>query len=59
MTPNIIEEVLPDELPIPCKCVKCAKSNVCTCHINKIRYCICETKICSKFEEGFNDNELS
>ena len=26
MTPNIIEEILPDELTVPCKCVKCAKS---------------------------------
>ena len=23
ITPKIIEEILPDELPMPCKCVKC------------------------------------
>ena len=49
MTPKIIEEILPDELPIPCKCVKCTKSNVCNCRVNKIRcckYCNCKTEIC-------------
>ena len=49
MTPKIIEKILPDELPRPYKCVKCAKSNVCTCRVNKIRCCQyynCKTEIC-------------
>ena len=49
MAPEIIEKILPDKLPMPCKCVKCTKSNVCTCHVNKIRccqYCNCKTEIC-------------
>ena len=45
MTPKIIKEILPDELPMLCKCVKCAKLNVCTCRINKIRCCqYCNSK---------------
>ena len=48
MAPNIIEEILPHKLPIQCKCVKCAKSNVSTCRVNKIQccqYCNCKTEI--------------
>ena len=51
MTPKVIEEILPDELPMPCKCVECAKSNVCTCHVNKIwccQYCRYKTEKCQK-----------
>ena len=50
MTPKITEEILPGELPMPCKCVKCAKSNVCTCRVSKIccQYCNCKTEICQK-----------
>ena len=49
MTLKVTEEILPDELPMPCKGVICAKSNVCTCPVNKIRccqYCNCKTEIC-------------
>ena len=49
MAPKIIEDILTDELLMPCKCVKCAKSNVCTCRVNKIRccqYCNYKTEIC-------------
>ena len=49
MTLKVTEEILADELPMPCKGVICAKSNVCTCPVNKIRccqYCNCKTEIC-------------
>lgn len=49
IVPKIIEVSLPDELPMPCNCVKCAKSNVCTCRVNKIRccqYCNCKPDVC-------------
>ena len=38
---KIIEENLPDELPIPFKYVKCTKSNICCCRVKKIRCCQC------------------
>ena len=42
-------DVLPHDLPQPCKCVKCAKSNVCICRMNEInccKYCNCKTDSC-------------
>ena len=36
ITPKIIKKHLPDKLPMPCKCVKCAKSNICSCRVIKI-----------------------
>ena len=49
MTPKIIEEILSDELPMPCKFLKCVKSNACTYRVNKMRcwqYCNCKTEVC-------------
>lgn len=46
---KIVEESLPEELPMPCKCNKCAKSNICICRVNKIaccQYCNCKPDCC-------------
>ena len=41
--------VLPVNLPQPCKCAKCAKPNVCVCRVNGVsccRYCNCNSEAC-------------
>ena len=49
LKPIVTDNVLPDDLPQPCKCVKCAKPNVCICRVNGIscsRYCNCRSEAC-------------
>ena len=36
MKPNIMTISLSENLPIPCKCGKCARANVCICRVNNI-----------------------
>ena len=37
--PKIVQSILPDNFPIPCKCGKCAKANLCLCRVNNIQCC--------------------
>ena len=30
---------LPDDFPIPCTCLKCARANICPCQCKLIPYC--------------------
>ena len=49
MKPNIMTISLSEDLPIPCKCGKCARVNVCICHVNNIQccqYCNCKAETC-------------
>ncbi|XP_057301782.1 uncharacterized protein LOC130636171 isoform X2 [Hydractinia symbiolongicarpus] len=50
LKPKITEDdVLPDDLPQPCNCLKCARANVCICRINNInccQYCNCKREEC-------------
>ena len=39
MKPNIMTISLPEDLPVLCKCGKCARANVCICHVNNIQCC--------------------
>ena len=43
------ELTVPEELPMPCKCIKCARETVCVCRINAVKccqYCNCQSKDC-------------
>ena len=47
--PKIVQSILRDNFPIPCKCGKCAKTNVCLCRANNIQccqYCNCKAEVC-------------
>ena len=33
------EERLPEDFPMPCKCIKCARKNLCLCRVKKIPCC--------------------
>ena len=49
MKPNIMTISLPEDLPIPCKCGKCARANVSIGRVNNIRccqYCNCKAETC-------------
>ena len=49
MKPNIMTISLPEDLPIPCKCGKCARANVCICRVNNKKcchYCNCKAETC-------------
>ena len=41
LKPEIMTIALPEDLPIPCNCGKCARANVCTCCMNNIQCCQC------------------
>ena len=45
----IVDHVLPEDFPMPCKCGKCARENICLCQINKLKccqYCSCHQESC-------------
>ena len=47
--PKIVTDVLPDDFPMPCKCVKCARETVCSCRIHGLsccEYCNCKSDSC-------------
>ena len=45
MKPNIMKISLPEDIPIPYKCGKSAKANVCICRVNNIQCCqYCNSK---------------
>ena len=49
MKPNIMTISLPDNLPIPCKCGKCARAHLCICRVNNIQccqHCNCKAETC-------------
>ena len=49
MNPNIMTIALSEDLPIPCKCGKCARTNVCICRVNNkqcCQYCNCKAETC-------------
>ena len=31
IVPTIVDHVLPEDFPMPCKCGKCARENICSC----------------------------
>ena len=33
---TVVNHVLPEDFPMPCKCGKCARENVCSCRINDL-----------------------
>ena len=35
----VIKEVVPEDFPMPCNCLKCARSNICICRIKNIECC--------------------
>ena len=49
LVPEIIQgETIPNDFPIPCNCIKCAKSNVCPCRVREIHcceYCKCSASV--------------
>ena len=49
IVPEIIQgETIPRDFPIPCNCIKCAKSNVCPCRVREIHcceYCNCTSSV--------------
>ena len=49
MKPNIMTISLPDNLPIPCKCGKCARAHLCISRVNNIQccqHCNCKAETC-------------
>ena len=47
--PQIVADVLPEDFPMPCKCVKCAKETVCSCRKYQLpccTYCNCKSDSC-------------
>ena len=49
IAPTIVDHVLPEDFPMPCKCGKCARENICLCQINKLKccqYCSCHQESC-------------
>ena len=47
--PTVVNHVLPEDFPMPCKCGKCAWENVCSCRINNLQccqYCSCQPDSC-------------
>ena len=46
---TVVNHVLPEDFPMPCKCGKCARENVCSCRINDLQccqYCSCQPDSC-------------
>ena len=33
IVPTIVDHVLPEDFPMPCKCGKCARENICLCRM--------------------------
>ena len=48
IVPTIVDHVLPEDFPMPCKCGKCARENICSCWINELKcqYCSCQLESC-------------
>jgi hypothetical protein len=47
--PCIIEEVIPEDFPHPCKCKKCARDAACKCRASMIpcsKFCDCKSEDC-------------
>ena len=45
IVPTIVDHVLPEDFPMPCKCGKCARENICSCRIIELKccqYCSCQ-----------------
>ena len=39
MVPDLKVEAIPDDFPMPCSCIKCARDNVCPCRVKNILCC--------------------
>ena len=39
IVPTIVDHVLPEDFPMPCKCGKRARENICSCRIIKSKCC--------------------
>ena len=39
IVPTIVDHVLAEDLPMRCKCGKCARENICSCQINEWKCC--------------------
>ena len=52
LIPEIVEgPVTPDDFPLPCNCIKCAKSTVCPCRVRDIpccEFCKCNASVSCK-----------
>ena len=49
------EDVIPDDFPVPCSCLKCAKKNVCPCLVKLISCCkFCNCEASSSCNNTFN-----
>ena len=49
------EDVIPDDFPVPCSCLKCAKKNVCPCRVKLINcYKFCKFEASSSCNNTFN-----
>ena len=49
IVPMIVDHVLPEDFPMPYKCGKCARENICSCRINELKccqYCSCQPESC-------------
>ena len=47
--PKIVMKVLPEEFPLPCRCLKCARETVCSCRkhgLSCCEYCNCKADSC-------------
>lgn len=47
--PRTVDKVLPENFPLPCRCVKCAREMVCPCRVHELpccEYCNCKPDSC-------------
>ena len=49
IVPTTVGHILPEDFPMPCKCGKSARENICSCRINELKccqYCSCQPESC-------------
>ena len=39
IVPTVVNQVLSEDFPMPCKCGKCTRENICSCRINDLQCC--------------------
>ena len=52
---KVVADVMPEDFLMPCKCVKCARENVCSCRkhgLHCCKYCNCKADACKNLH-GF------
>ena len=48
---------IPDDFPVPCNCLKCARANVCPCHVRGVTCCkFCKCEANESCKNSFNIN---